>query len=208
MKKIFLSSIAAFFFTLVSGCGPKVMVPPQIDLKQYEIIGIIEFSSSAKGALGDLSTKRFVEEIRKDQGIIRVVYLGTEDEVIKSVGRNRMSPTVLKEIGKKFDVSTIFFGQLKVSDVKPNIRYSPGLGYISFSAEVEASLDVQLVETLTGASIWSSSANDTNNIGKISFFEGKNYSFDAKDPEKAYGKLVNGLVKKVTKDFKVTWQHK
>jgi hypothetical protein len=208
MKRICLLFIVTLVFSLVSGCGPKVMVPPLIELKQYEIIGVMEFASSAKGKLGSLATRKFIEEMRGDQGIVRIVELGPEPEVLKTAGFNRMSPSVYKEIGSKFNVNTIFLGQLTVSDVRPNAKYSPGFGFISFSAEVDANLNVQLIETSTGASIWSSSASETKKVGNISIFGGKYFDFDAEDPEKAYGKLADSLVRKVTKDFRVTWERK
>ena len=65
-----------------------------------------------------------------------------------------------------------------------------------------------MVETATGASIWSCTASDTKEVGNISIFGGKNFAFNADNPEKAYGKLVNSLVNEVTKDFKVSWVRK
>ncbi|UCG92699.1 MAG: hypothetical protein JSV97_03040, partial [candidate division WOR-3 bacterium] len=61
------------------GCGRKVMVPPRIDLKPHEVIGIIEFESSNEGKLASLATRRFMNAIRRDQGMVRIVELGAED---------------------------------------------------------------------------------------------------------------------------------
>jgi hypothetical protein len=49
MVAIALVSVAA------SGCGPgriRVMVPPQIDLKIHEVIGVIDFRCSSEDELG------------------------------------------------------------------------------------------------------------------------------------------------------------
>jgi hypothetical protein len=64
-------------------------------------------------------------------------------------------------------------------------------------------IHVQLLETSTGASIWSSSAQVRQNVGHISVSDGRN--FDASDPESAYGGLVDTLVEQVTRDFRGTW---
>ncbi len=208
MKKIFFLCVVTMFISFALDCGPKVMVPPRIDLKQHEVIGIIDFSFSSEGELGTFATRRFTEEMRRDQGIVRIVELGSKTDILETVGHDRFSQTSFKDIGKEHEISTIITGELIVSDVRPNIAITPGLSYLSFSAEVDATLTVQMVETSTGASIWSSSASDTKQVGNISIFGSKDFAFNADDPEKAYGKLVNSLVNEVTKDFRVTWKRK
>ena len=49
MKQTLGLVMVSVLLTMVLGCGPKAMVPPVIDLKQHEVIGIIEFSSSSEG---------------------------------------------------------------------------------------------------------------------------------------------------------------
>jgi hypothetical protein len=208
MKKIIFLCFAAIFIQLMLDCGPKVMVPPRIDLKQHEVLGIIDFSFSSEGDLGNIATKKFSEEMRRDQGMIRIVELGSETDVLADVGQDRFSQTSFKEIGRKHEINTVITGELIISNVRPNVAITPGLSYLSFSAEVDATLNVQMVETSTGASIWSSSASETQQIGNISIFGGKDFAFNADDPEKAYGKLVNNLVNEVTRDFRVTWRRK
>lgn len=208
MKNMLVMTIIAVLITTALGCGPKVMIPPRIDLKQHEVIGIIEFRFSSEGKLGTLATRKFTEAARRDQGMVRIVGLGSETEILKTVGYTRFGQAAFKALGKEHDVNTIITGELIVSDIRPNIEITPGLGYLSFSAEVDATLTMQMIETSTGASIWSGSASDTKKVGNISIFGGKNFAFDADDPEKAYGKLVNSLVNEVTRDFRVTWERK
>lgn len=200
--------MVAILVTMMLGCGPKVMVPPVIDLKQHEVIGIIEFSCSSEGELGPLATRKFIEMARRDQGIVRIVELGSEADVLKEVDSDRLDPATFKTIGDKYQIRTIITGELLVSDVRPDIKITPGAGFMSFGAEVDASLSAQMVETPTGASIWSSSASATKSVGNVSVFGGKAFSFDAEDPEKAYGKLVDALVEEITEDFRVTWERR
>jgi hypothetical protein len=208
MKHTLSLVIAVVLMAVVLSCGPKVMVPPRIDLKQHEVVGIIEFISSNEGKLGPLATREFTEAARRDQGMVRIVELGTQAEVLKAVGRDRLDQATFKALGDQHEVNTILAGELVVSDIRPEITITPGFGYMSFAAEVNATLAAQMVETATGASIWSGSANATKRVGHVSIFGGNNFAFDAEDPEKAYGKLVHDLVKKVTKDFRVTWERK
>ena len=74
----------------------SVQVPPRVNLKEHEIIGVVEFSSSSKGKLGPLATSRFIEMARRDQGLVRIVSLGTEAEALRSVLRDRLDAEALR----------------------------------------------------------------------------------------------------------------
>jgi len=189
-------------------CGPKVMIPPRIDLKQHQVIGIIEFGSSNQGKLGHLATQKFTQAARRDQGIVRIVELGSVADILQATGSNRLDQAAFKALGDEYQVKTIITGELVVSDVRPDITITPGGGFMSFSAEVDASLDAQMVETATGASIWSKSASATQRVSSVSIFGGKDIAFDAEDPEKAYGKLIDALIEETTEDFRVRWERK
>jgi hypothetical protein len=198
--------MTAVLMTAILSCGRKVMVPPKIDLAEYEVLGIIEFKSTSEGVLGSYVTKKFTEAMRADQGMIQIVQLGTEAELLKSVGENWLAQAAYIAVGEKYKVSTIVKGKLVVSDVRPAVTITPGGGYVSFRAEVDATFSVEMIETGNGASIWNSIASATENVGHVSLFGGRAFAFDAEDPDKAYGKLVKTLVDKTTKDFKVTWR--
>ena len=192
------------------GCARRqtVMVPPRIDLKQHELIGVVEFGSPSEGELGPIATRRFTESARRDQGLVRILGFGSRTEVLRSVGRDQWNAETLKALGREHGVRTILTGELTVSDVRPNIRISPSLDSGSLTAQVDATLAVQLIETSSGASIWSTSASATQSVGHISVFGGKQFAFDAADPERAYGGLVDTLVEQVTRDFRVTWERR
>ena len=208
MKRCLGITIFAVLIIIGIGCGSKVMVPPRIDLREHEVIGIINFTFSSRGNLGDFATRKFTEAARQDQGLVRIIPLGSESEILKTIGYEQLNQAAIKAIGEDQNLKTILTGELVVSDIRPNIQITPGLGFLSISAEVDATLSVQMFETSTGASLWSSSASDTRTVGNISIFGGKNFAFDAKDPEKAYGNLINSLVTQVTRDFRVSWRRK
>jgi hypothetical protein len=205
MRRALVVGMATLTVVAALGCGPRVMVPPRIDLTEHEVLGIIEFATSEEGELGAYATRRFVEASRRDQGMVRIAELGPEVEVLEDVGHDRLDPAAFKDIGERYAVTTIFTGDLEVSDVRPDFTITPGFDFVSVSAEVDVTLDVRMVETATGASIWSSSASATESVGHVSLF-GDDISFDAEDPDKAYGKLVEALVEEVTRDFRVSWK--
>ena len=66
-------------------------------------------------------------------------------------------------------------------------------------------MDVEMIETETGASLWTRSSWATTTLGQISVFHGRKFAFDAADPDQAYGKLVNLLADHATRDFQVSW---
>ena len=75
--------IAAALLTLaIQSCTERVLVPPPIDLKQHEVVGIIEFDCSGQGELGPFLTHRFVDAVRRDQGLVRIALLGTPADVL------------------------------------------------------------------------------------------------------------------------------
>ncbi|HET6372704.1 MAG TPA: hypothetical protein VFG76_05320 [Candidatus Polarisedimenticolia bacterium] len=183
-----------------------LMVPPRIDLKQHEVIGVVEFGSTSEGKLGQVATRRFTEWARHDQGLVRIVELGPKARALRTVGRDRLDPEALKAIGQQLGVQTILTGQLKVSNVRPNVQILASLGAGHVTAEVDATLEVQMFEASTGASLWNSSATGTRSVGHVSVFSGGKFAFDAADPDRAYGELLDVLVEQVTRDFRVTWQ--
>ena len=208
MKRSLTVAVLAALLIAAFGCGPKVMVPPRIDLTQHEVVGIVEFDCSAKGQLAPLATREFVEFMRKDQGVVLIMDLGSTADALRATGRDQLDQAAFKALGKEFGVKTVVFGELIVSNVKPKITVTPGLGYVGLAAKVDATLSVQLVETETGASIWSRSVDASEDVAGVSVFGGKTFGFDADDPDKAYGELVDSLVEDATEDFRVTYVRK
>jgi len=73
------------------------------------------------------------------------------------------------------------------------------------TANVAATLEVQMIEVESGASVWSRSASATRTLGHVSVLGGKDFVFDAADPEAAYGELVDALVAQVAQDLQGRW---
>lgn len=174
-----------------------VRVPPRIDLSEHEIIALIDFDATARGDLGALATRRFADIARRDQGVVRMLAVHPDTD--------RRDPEALRELGARHGARTLLVGTIEVSDVRPNLSLASTLRSGTLTANVDASLTVDLVETETGASLWSASGSATRTIGHVSVFEGDLFSFDAEDPEQAYGPLIDALVSQVTADLRATW---
>jgi len=63
---------------------------------------------------------------------------------------------------------------------------------------------VELRSTKTGGILWRSSASRTEKVGQLTLAGGVP-EFSARDPDEAYGHLVNRLVYAVTWDLRSTW---
>lgn len=202
--------LAVLIVVVTIGCTKRVTyrIPPRVDLTKHEMIGVIEFSSSEKGELAPLATRRFTEVARADQGLVRMIGFGSEKEALGSIGKSRLDPDTFKALGTERGVKTILVGEITVSDIKPGVQISGGFDAGSLTAKVDATLAVQLIETSTGASIWSSSARATHSVGHLSVFKGGGFVFDAEDPDDAYGGLVDSLVAHVTRDFRATYERR
>ncbi len=197
--------VTAGMMMAVQGCTQRVLVPPRIDLKAHEVVGVIDFDCDGGEDFGPFLMDRFVEAVRCDQGVVRVLRLGSPSEVLGTVNRSQLDPQAYQAIGGHFGVKTIFTGRLTVSDVKPNISVTQALTSFGVSADVDAVLAVEMVEAESGASLWNASARDRQHIGGVQVFGDKSFTFDADDPESAYGDLVDGLVYAVTPDFRARW---
>jgi len=195
-------------FCVVSGCHhrPRVYVPPEIDLKDFEPLGIMVFQCNKEGKLDKVVTQKFIEAITEDQKMIQIIEMGTQKEVLKKAGTVKLGPEAMKAIGEKYGVKTIIAGDLDISDIHPRVSILPGVSLIDISADVEAELVARMYNAENGATLWTGSGHDERTIGGISFIKGGHFAFDADDPEAAYGEMAYDLVWHATDDFRGWWK--
>jgi hypothetical protein len=199
------SLVVAMLF--VVGCSNtrtvRVAVAPRVDLHPYPMVGLVTFSSNAKGELDRMSTQKFLEAVQAAQPGTRVIELGTEADVLGAIGRRSWDATTLRAIKETHGVDVVILGRFDVKQSKPNLQLSTLVKRLSVSSDVDAALTARLVETSTGATMWSNGAQCTANVANASFNNRGQGHFGASDPEKAYGAMVDGLVCRVTDDFRV-----
>lgn len=189
----FLILLAAF------GCGgsrrparQRVLLPPTLNLVPHKNIGLFVFSvENAKGNLHEFATQRFEEYVLAAQS-------GIEMREFTKADSSRVFSS-----GDSSGVPVAFFGHLKISNVKPSGGLTAGLAPV-MQATVTVDLSVWLVNTRTGGVMWRRSSQSTEKVGGLSFIGGTP-SFSAKDPNDAYGRLINQLVYNVTYDVRSTW---
>lgn len=191
---------------ILLGCASKVLVPPQVDLRLYDTVGIIVFTSNATGNLEEFATQKFIETVQAAQPGARILEFGREEQVLGAIGRDDLDLEAMRAIGQEWGVEAVFAGYLEVTDVKPDLRLTTLVKSMSLSADVAASLRVRLVETDSGATAWTSSASGQAPVAHVHIVSHGPVDFGATDPERAYGELVSGLVSSVAGDFYARWQ--
>ncbi|HXV85097.1 MAG TPA: hypothetical protein VD793_00280 [Gemmatimonadales bacterium] len=190
----------------LAGCASRrIMVPPRLDLDPYRRVALVAFTiERAKGSLHELATERFAEEVLAAQTGIEVLEVGLQDSLIRRVGETQFGPASAQALGERRGVAAVFAGHLVVSDVKPSASLL-GLRVPFVEATVSVELTVRLLSTESGGTVWRASAAATEKVGQIGLVGGEPV-FSARDPNDAYGSLVNRLVVAVTHDLRPTWR--
>ncbi len=196
--------LALLLAALSAGCASKwVVVPPRLDLQPYGQVGLVTFTvENAKGSLHELATERFAEEVLAGQSGIELLELGNTDSLVKRVGETQFGPASAQALGQERDLPAVFVGHLKVSNVKPSGGVF-GVGVPFVQATVSVELLVRLISAKSGGTLWRSSAAASEKVGSVALIGGVP-NFSAKNPNDAYGRLVNQLVWAVTADLRPT----
>jgi len=195
-----------FLLLIAAACASRrILVPPRLDLVPYGSVGLVTFTvENAQGSLQDFVTRRFGEEVLRGQSGIELQELGPADAVLRQVGEARLGPAAARALGGEGGVPAVFFGHLRVTDVKPSGGLT-GLTLPHLEATVSAELMVELLSTRTGGTLWRSSAAVREKVGELALVGGQPY-FSAGDLNDAYGRLVDRLVNIVTYELRPTWQ--
>jgi hypothetical protein len=187
------------------GCSTTVLVPvpPRMDLKSYGTLGIVEFSNSDP-AISAHATRQFQEQIQAAQPGTPFVDLGNRDAVLAAVGGKQFDMETLKKIGEKYGVAATFVGELAYSEPKTDININDLTKLDgAVRTEVRGDISSRLLETRTGASIWSSSAWARRQVGRLSVSaeQGVSGGMSNSDPR---DEMVPALVYHLTQDFRAT----
>ena len=150
-----------------------------------------------------MSTQRFLRAIQAAQPGTRVIELGSEHRVLESVNRHSWDRETLRLVKEEHGVDAVLLGRLDVERSKPQVRLSTFVNRIGVKQDVNAELSARLVETESGATMWTDDAKCTANLAHASFSDRGEGNFGAKDADATYGEMVDGLVYRVTDAFRV-----
>jgi hypothetical protein len=186
------------------GCSSTVVVPvpPRVDLKGYGTLGIVDFSSNADTAINGRATRELQAHIHSAQPGTRILELGSRDVVLAAVGGRQLDANTLRKIGEKYGVDAIFLGDIAYSEPRTDVSVTDITKLEGrVRTEVRGDMSARLVETRTGASVWSSSSWAKRQVGRldVSAEQGVSGSMRSSDPRE---EMVAALVFHLTQDFR------
>lgn len=186
------------------GCSHTVVVqvPPRMELQSYGMLGIVEFASNSNPAINARTTREFQSHIHAAQPGTRIVELGTAESLLSAVGGRQLDAHALRRIGEKYGVDAIFLGSLTYSEPRADIRVTDGTRLEGgMRIEVRGDISSKLVETRTGANVWSSSAWARRQLGglNVSAEQGVSGTVRSSNPRE---EMVPTLVYHLTQDFR------
>ncbi len=211
LKRLFASKLTTALMlalAFLSGCASRtvlVHVPPQVDMSAFQTTGIIEFAAhGADAAASQDATRQFQETVQGAQPGTRFIELGTRAHVLDAVGAKQLDPEALKKIGVKYGVAAVFLGDISYSEPKVDIAIIDPLRLQgAIKAEVKGDISSKLIETSTGASVWSSSAWAKRQLGsvRVSAEGGVSGRVGQSNPHQ---EMIPDMVYHLTHDFRST----
>jgi hypothetical protein len=186
------------------GCSSTVLVsvPPRMDLKSYGTLGIVEFGSNSDGAINARATRQFQEQIQAAQPGTPFIELGNREAVLAAVGGRQLDVDALRRIGEKYGVAAIFLGDIAYSEPRTDVKLTDLTKLEGgMRTEIRGDISSRLVETRTGASVWSNSAWARRQIGRLSVSaeHGVSGGVSKSNPRE---EMVPALVYQLTHDFR------
>ena len=192
---------------LLAACAAKtvvVSVPPRLDLRPYGTVGIVEFASNADAGVNAHATRQFQEQVQAAQPGTRFVELGDRQSVLAAIGSRSLDLEAYKKIGKKYGVSAVFVGDIAYAEPRADLKLAD-LQKLEggMRAEMRGDISSRLLETASGASVWSSSAWARRELGAVSVSaeHGVSGSVAKSNPRE---EMVPALVYHLTEDFRPT----
>jgi hypothetical protein len=200
---------AGFALLLVSlamlwGCSHTVLVPvpPRMDLHSYGTLGVVEFACDSDPSIDAQATREFEARIHAAQPGTPLVELGSRGAVLAAVGGRKFDADALRKIGAKYGVDAIFLGEIAYSEPKTDVKLTDVTKLEGdVRTVVRGDIFGRLVETRNGASVWSSSAWATKQVGRLSVSaeRGVSGAMRSSNPRE---EMVATLVYHLTQDFR------
>lgn len=190
-------------FALLAACSHTVVVPvpPRVDLRGYSSIGIVEFDSNSERAISARATRQLQEQIQAAQPGTRFIELGERQALLASLGAKQLDAPTLRRIGQQYGVAAVFLGDIAYSEPRVDVKISDIARMEGgMRAEVRGDMSARLLETATGASVWSSSSWARRQLGAVSVSEqGVSGGLRNANPRE---EMVPTLVYEITHDFR------
>jgi len=204
-----IARIAAVLLSLAAlwGCSHTVTVPvpPRVDLQGFGTLGLVDFESNATPSINAQTTREFGTHIHAAQPGTRIVKLGSRESLLAAVGRRELDAQAMRKIREKYGVEAIFVGSLNYSEPKTDVRITDVVKLEGgMRVDLRGDINIELVETRTGASMWSSSAWARRELGRINVSAEQGVSGGMRASSNPREEMVASLVYHLTEDFRPT----
>jgi len=202
------SAVFALLLALLWGCSQTrtviVPVPPRMDLKGFGTLGVVEFASNSDPAINSRATREFQAQIHAAQPGTRLVDLGSRDTLLAAAGGRQLDVETLRKIGAKYGVDAIFLGDIAYSNPTTDVK----IGDLAkmeggMRTEVRGDMSVKLVETRSGASVWSSSSWARRQVNRVNISSQQGISGSTRNAN-PHEEMLPALVDHLTNDFRPT----
>ena len=209
MRKVAGFAAVVLSLVVLAGCSSTktvtVQVPPRADLQGFGTLGLVDFESNASRSIDAQTTREFGSHIHAAQPGTRIIKLGSRDTVLAAVGSKEFDQQTMRKIGKKYGVDAIFVGSLNYSEPKTEVvitdvaKLEGGV-----RMDLRGDINIELLETRTGASMWSSSAWAKRQLGRVSVSAEQGVNGGVRSASNPREDMVASLVYRVTEDFRPT----
>ena len=181
-----------------------VPVPPRVELHGFGTLGLVDFSSNSNPGINAQTTREFQSHVHSAQPGTRIVELGSREALLASVGGRQLDALTLRKIGEKYGVDAIFVGSITYSEPKADVKVVSDVTRLEGGVRVEVRGDIasKLVETRTGASVWSSSAWARRSLGRVNVSADQGVSGSMRSNANPQEEMVPSLVYYLTEDFR------
>jgi hypothetical protein len=193
--------------TLLAGCSRTVLVPvpPKVDLQGYGPVGIVDFASNSEQMINARATRQFQEQVQSAQPGTRFIELGDRQHLLNAFGARQLDAATLRKIGAKYGVSAIFIGDIAYSEPRVDVKVSDMAKLEGgVRAEIRGDISARLLETTSGASVWSTSGWARRQVGAFSLSADRGVSggMSQANPRE---EMLPALVREITHDFRPTF---
>lgn len=199
MKRITAGFVLVLFAVVSAGC----LGYPRVNLQRHGRVGFLGFDSRAKGNIAAYADQVLLEVLLRAQPGARIIEIGPVDKVLSESGLAYPRPEDLREIGHRYNLDAILSGTLDVSKVRPRVDLAGLLfGSIQASVDVDAIMSLRLTDIHDATVLWTDSARVRMDVANLNVLKSGEVLFDARDPERTYGRLIRELILRTTRDLR------
>lgn len=186
----------------VSGCTTYVIVPASMNLQSAGTLGLVSFASPGPADLGDQASADFMHAMQSAQPGTPVIELGDRVRNLKDQKQGPLNRRTLRMLRDEYGVDSIVIGDLRITKPKPSLNIGASLKSVNVKAALQGTLNVRIVQTKSGATIWSNSVRAEQPVARAGVTPAGIYSGGAQDRGIAEARLVQTLVHHATTDFR------